>query len=65
MINCFVAPRALYILPAMALALVAAILFALVALAQSAMMGTVNNGANLRAGPGTSYAIVGRAQQDG
>jgi uncharacterized protein YraI len=55
-------PRRTMILLSTALAFFAATLLALSAFAQSAMMGVVRNGANLRAGAGTSYAIVGKAQ---
>ena len=44
-------------------ALLAAHCFFSVALGQSATTGAVNTNANLRAGPGTSYAITGRATQ--
>ena len=42
-------------------ALVLLCLFSLLAAAQATTTGTVNRNANLRAGPGTTYAIVGRA----
>ncbi|CAN5754410.1 hypothetical protein BH10CHL1_BH10CHL1_45540 [soil metagenome] len=44
------------------IALLAALYFSLVALSQSATAGTVIRNANLRAGPGTSYAISGQAE---
>jgi hypothetical protein len=43
-------------------ALLASLLFVLVVSAQSIIDGTVNKNANLRAGPGTTYAIVGTAK---
>ena len=39
------------------------VLFWGTALAQAPTAGTVNQGANLRAGPGTSYAVIGGAPQ--
>jgi uncharacterized protein YraI len=41
--------------------LLAPFLLAVVAFAQATVTGTVNRDANLRAGPGTNYAIVGKA----
>jgi uncharacterized protein YraI len=44
-------------------ALLLPLLFTLAVLAQSTQAGTANRNANLRAGPGTSYAITGYARQ--
>src|SRR4051812_10121324 len=43
--------------------LIAFLLFSLVAFGQAATTGTVTDNANLRAGPGTSFAIAGAASQ--
>ena len=49
-------------LAAISTGLLASLLFILVVSAQSLIDGTVLKNANLRAGPGTNYAIVGTAK---
>jgi uncharacterized protein YraI len=59
--DCFSRPRRVLISSISALCLL--LLYTGVLLSQAARSGVVNRTANLRAGPGVSYAVIGQAQQ--